>query len=513
MYKLGIIGFGVVGKSVLSFLKKYHVDGAPPSDQELFDDEFINRSIEVSVWDARSFTQEELDLLSIYGAKGYSQAYMSLDEFMSQNNFVIPSPGVSLEKLLQKYYEKLLGELDFFAVFFRKPTVAVTGSLGKTTVTRLQHKTLGCMRMLDYDDRPKELTTSYLTKQLPSTETIKPFVAGNIGVGMLDLVSAADDIDCAVLELSSFQLELNNKYAPDIAIWTNFYPNHLDRHGTLDAYFNCKWNLFVHQKEYQTSIMTRGLFEGAAKSFIYGKIQTLKSVVVIVDSQDLSLDFIKTVPLSRFKYMYIHESMLFMVDVVDGTIKGARGICRIDRLPETTFLENWQLVLAATYFAGGDMHDLEAKIADGKVLLDDNFYRLNKFATIKGVDFYDDSKSTIAQATLAAVNKLTAQSRPLVLILGGIGKGVDRSFIMQEITKNTLIKKVYCFGPECWVFQGADVKQSLEDVVKDLDKHITSGDQVLFSPSGASFDSFKNYEHRGQVFETLVKSLIADTTS
>lgn len=507
MYKLGIIGFGVVGKSMLSFLKKYHVDGAPPSDQELFDDEFIRRSIQVNVWDKRMYTPDEQALLAAYGAQGFSADQLSLDDFVNQQDFVVPSPGIDLQTL-SKFQEKLLSELDFFSVFFRKSTIGVTGSLGKTTTTRLLAKVLSSARMLDVQDRPNATTTHYLARQFPVNENIRVICAGNIGKGMLDLVDDAENIDLSVLELSSFQLELNNKYAPDIALWTNFYPNHLDRHKTMEAYFKAKWNILIHQKEHQVALFTRDLVVGPGQDYLRQNLPTLKSAVIITDHQDFDRELVKLVPLDTYQYAYIHDSMLFLSDIVAGAVKSTYGICRVDRLPELTFLSNWIQVLVAAYITGADMHYLEDVIASGAIALDDNLYRLNKFATVDGVDFYDDSKSTIAQATLAAVSRLSLSSRPIILILGGLGKGVDRSFLMDELSKNKAIKKVYCFGPECWLFSGADVRQSLDDIVKDISSQMKPGDQVLFSPSGASFDAFKNYEHRGEVFESLVKSLL-----
>jgi len=94
-----------------------------------------------------------------------------------------------------------------------------------------------------------------------------------------------------------------------------------------------------------------------------------------------------------------------------------------------------------------------------------------------------------------------------VLIVGGLGKGVDRSSLGAHVSSFSTLKKMYCFGKECNAFTGSVVYESLEKVMEDVSTLMTPGDIVLFSPSGTSFDLFKDYKHRGQVFKALVNDL------
>ena len=142
-----------------------------------------------------------------------------------------------------------------------------------------------------------------------------------------------------------------------------------------------------------------------------------------------------------------------------------------------------------------------------QTLLSDLQHRVRHCATVRGVAFYDDSKSTVAEATYAAAERLADSGRPMIIILGGLGKGADRSWLMPALEKLDNVKQIFCFGPECAVFPGAKACDTLEAVMDGVDDIMLPGDLVLFSPSGSSFDFFKNYEHRGQIFEGLVKRL------
>ncbi|MFA6527678.1 MAG: hypothetical protein WCT20_04605, partial [Candidatus Babeliales bacterium] len=193
--------------------------------------------------------------------------------------------------------------------------------------------------------------------------------------------------------------------------------------------------------------------------------------------------------------------------IVDRKVVGQTRVCNLVHLPPITFIENWMQVLAALYFLRADIGSLEAVLASGVDLLDDHHHRVEHFATINGVDFYEDSKSTVIQATQAAVGRLALQHRPLVVILGGMSKGVDRRPLMEYLKTVSEVKKVCCFGSECGAFVGAVCCATLDAIVNDIKATMRPGDIVLFSPSGASFDFFDNYKHRGQVFKELVLSI------
>jgi UDP-N-acetylmuramoylalanine--D-glutamate ligase len=109
------------------------------------------------------------------------------------------------------------------------------------------------------------------------------------------------------------------------------------------------------------------------------------------------------------------------------------------------------------------------------------------------------------QATEAALRELAKQHRPIQVIIGGVGKGVDRSTFCKKVQLMDQVKKIYTFGSESAFLGCSDSYKTLEELFEALKNNVASGDIILFSPGGASFDLFKNYEHRGTVFKDLVK--------
>src|SRR5690606_28349772 len=144
-----------------------------------------------------------------------------LNTFLENNSYIIPSPGINVYPYAS-FAHKWLAELDLFNSEYKKPIIAITGTVGKTSVT-------------------------HLLDQLLQKYTQRVLTGGNIGIGMLDLLSHPENTDVSLLEVSSFQLELCKSFAPDLAIWTTFSENHLDRHETIDKYFDAKYRILINQ--------------------------------------------------------------------------------------------------------------------------------------------------------------------------------------------------------------------------------------------------------------------------
>lgn len=211
--KIGIWGFGVVGKSVLSFLSQFNCTLYVLDKLEL--DEF----------------QKEL-------IKGHNATFVDqnlLNQFLEMNDIIIPSPGINL-KPFDLYQEKFLSELDIFAHYIKKPTIAITGSVGKTTTTHV---------------------LTHLLNKLGK----KALACGNIGFALLDALAVQNEYDILVLELSSFQLQYSTRFAPTIALITNIYPNHLDHHFDMEEYVTAKGQLLTHQSESDLAIMSMSLMD------------------------------------------------------------------------------------------------------------------------------------------------------------------------------------------------------------------------------------------------------------
>ena len=198
--KIGVWGLGVVGKAAVRFFHK--------------------QGISVNVMENREISAHEQNFLTDHRATLYRQN--DVTAFLASHDFCIASPGIDLRPY-QQYQKQFITELDIFASFWQKPIIAITGSIGKTTVTHLLSQLL--------------------------SKKMRVATGGNIGIGMLDLLAEQDNADCALLEVSSFQLEQCTAFAPTVALWTNFHPNHLDRHGTSEEYFKAKAQLLLRQKE------------------------------------------------------------------------------------------------------------------------------------------------------------------------------------------------------------------------------------------------------------------------
>jgi len=318
---------------------------------------------------------------------------------------------------------------------------------------------------------------------------------------MLDLVPQQSDIDWAVLELSSFQLEYNTNFAPDVAVWTNFYPNHLDRHRTEKNYFDAKWRLFAQQNNTQHGIFSLELFSSKYGDWLREKLRSYHGSITIFHDQPIDDN-------EKAKLLGIKAATIFFIKngfVVKGSIQQSKlvsttQICSLASIPRTGFLKNWLAVVAVLAVLRKEVQTLTPSHHA------DNEHRMELFLQKHGVDFYNDSKATVMEATKAAVEKLACTQRPIIVVLGGLGKGVDRGALVVFLSKTPLVKKVLCLGVDDPTFSCYERYPSLHDLVRAIMQAATVGDQVLFSPSGSSFDLFKNYKERGTLFKQALLS-------
>ena len=193
--KIGIWGLGIVGKSVLEYAQRYTTD--------------------IQIMDKAQHPSIPV----------IAQTEHNIAQFLEHNDIIIASPGIMLHDY-ENYRHKFINELDIFAQEFDGTTIAITGTVGKTTVTSL------------------------LQQCIPGS-----IAAGNIGYGMLNLLNLQPIPKQVVLELSSYQLQKAQCFAPAIAVWTNFYPNHLDHHKDEQEYFDAKCNMLTHQNADQYALL------------------------------------------------------------------------------------------------------------------------------------------------------------------------------------------------------------------------------------------------------------------
>ena len=443
--KIGIWGFGVVGKAAFNYLS--------------------TKGITTTIMDAQELSHTDYELIQKNKSRFITQ--MHCQEFFKNNDLIITSPGIDLRPYTH-YHHKFITELDLFAYINKTSVVAITGTIGKTSITHL------------------------LSLLLQQHKTI--YTGGNIGIGMLDLLHHNNYNALTVLELSSFQLEHCTSFSPDLAILTNLYPNHLDRHITLENYFDAKYNLIARQKKHQQALVPLEL----ATAIMHKKSHsnTHQGIIHFFSDHPPCLHQLQWLPA---------ESSLFWLEnstVIQFKNNQTKKLLSLATLPSITFLTNWLIITAAL-----SLLDIPFS---STVLIESSFpeHRGEKIATYKGIDIYNDSKSTIMESTVAAVDKL--HGKPIILFLGGLSKGVDRTPFLAQL-KNK-IKHIICFGTEAKILHKAAQQQalessvftSLEDAVAFSLTYAQPEDQILFSPGGSSYDLFKDYKERGKHFKNLV---------
>ncbi len=435
---LGIWGLGKTGRSIIAFLRLHNyktiIAHAPIINHE--QKQFLeNNNVE--------FIADQ-------------------NTFLNKADIIIPSPGINLNSF-KEYKEKFLAELDLFCQHWEKQIIAITGSIGKTTITHILSQLL---------NKKKSIATG-----------------GNIGMPMLDMLTT--NADYALLEVSSFQLELATLIKPNIAILTNFYPNHLDRHNSIEGYRHAKMNLVKNMQSTQHGIIPNAIIPLEQQNHI---TKTKAELHIFSD---------KEIPRSQMHagnyYYSLHNNTI---------MRSKSG--RVDKIPfhynNLSFSINWLIISIC-------LHLMKVKLAKKElenITLFEN--RLEKVCTINGIDIYNDSKSTVSQATLAAVAKL--KSKPIHLFLGGLSKNIDRAPLIAQL-KNMNVSIIYCFGQEANQLQAMCIKETipsgsyatLDDALAACFVQAKPNENILFSPAGSSFDLFENYEKRGEYFKKLLKEV------
>lgn len=450
--KIGIWGFGISGQATTQFL--------------------CSQGNHVSVFDTKNISPETIDYFKKNNIEWYGAN--QFDAFIDHNDLIIPSPGINITPYSQYQY-KWLPELDLFFNHYTKPIIAITGSIGKTSITTI---------------------LAHLLQQLGK----KIQIGGNIGIGLCDLLTNQNSAEYAVLEVSSFQLELSKVFAPLLSIWTNLYPNHLDRHETMSNYFNAKLKILMHQTHNQMALIPFDLYKENRQAF--ENIATILHFFSPTKPSVEKLSFLR--PNSYLYYINDDKKIVKYHHTYEEVVSTSS-------IPSFSYPENWLIVTASLNILGCQLPEtisLEEKLE----------HRLEKIETFNEIDIYNDSKSTIMESTIAAVKELN--NRPILLLIGGISKGTDRSTTMKQLQDKN-IKHIFCFGKEALQLQSyaqayglnATAYEQLDQAVLDAFSYSKNSDQILFSPGGASFDLFTDYKHRGNYFKNLIKNQLAQQRS
>ena len=359
-------------------------------------------------------------------------------------DLVMKAPGVVIKNDLDDATKaKITSQTDIFLRVFGAQTIGVTGTKGKST-------------------------TSSLIAQVLKAGGWDVQFAGNIGTPCFEIIDNINDKTPIVLELSAHQLEYV-KASPHIAVLLNIYEEHFDHYATPEDYYNAKKNIY----RYQT----------AGDLLIYGDIfqHADKAEIDALPGYKIDITSTEIVPRSEIRTHLIGDHNMLNIQVA--------------------------AAIAASFKIDGDV--FRKAVADFKPLP----HRLEYVGTYRGIKFYNDS---IATAQEAVINAIKALGDVDTIILGGMDRGIDYHPLVDFI-RNTNIRYVILLPntekrfqeifAESHYLQGIYPVKDMHEAVEEAYKLTTPSKSCLLSPAAASYNSYKNFEERGEDFKNLVKML------
>jgi len=382
--------------------------------------------------------------------------------FLTQD-LIIPSPGVPADApFLQSARAKRIAiwsEIELAYRFVKGRLIGITGSNGKTTTTSL-------------------------VEHILKNAGFSTILAGNIGTPLIGGVDASGDDTITVVELSSFQLELIEAFRPNISVFLNLTPDHLDRHRTMEAYGAAKARLFENQTEEDSAVLNADD----------------PSTTPYAPSRPQVYWFSRKQRVAQGAYVR-GEEIIFRRDGREEVVLTRGDI----PLAGAHNLENVLAAVAAIRLVGADA----GAIAKGVRSFAGVEHRLEFVAEIGGVRYYNDSKATNVDATLKALDAFTGR---ILVILGGKDKGSDYTELQTSLRGKAILALLIGAAAEKIEKQitgsvAIERAGTIERAVEIASHAAQPGDTVLLAPACASFDQFQNYEHRGRVFKELVGQL------
>jgi UDP-N-acetylmuramoylalanine--D-glutamate ligase len=387
------------------------------------------------------------------------------EERVLHADLVIKSPGIpdkaAIVTRIKTAGIDMIDEIEFAFRYIKGKVIAITGTNGKTT-------------------------TTLLTYHLMKAAGFKVTLAGNVGESLARKV-ANENYDWYVLEISSFQLDGTKAFKPAIGILLNITPDHLDRYGyEMQNYVDSKFRLVKNMdvNDYFIYYSDDPVIGAALPA---RKIQA-NAVRISLSANPLAQAHATG---TRMEFTFAES---FSISQQETTLKGPHNLI------------NTMASVSAVFLAGGKLN----AIREGLKTFKNAPHRLEKIATINGVDFINDSKATNVDSVMYA---LGSYQQPLIWIAGGIDKGNDYNLIKDNVRKS--VKTLICLGKDnqklkdffAGVVPVIQETQDVNELVRMAMKQARPGDVVLLSPACASFDLFKNYEDRGDQFRKAVLDL------
>jgi len=393
-------------------------------------------------------------------------------ELLDTTDVLCPSGGVPLTlPIVAESVSRgipLSNDSQIFMEVVPCKTIGITGSAGKTTTTTL----VGNMAKLAYGD--------------------KVYVGGNIGDPLLNYVDEMKPEDIAILELSSFQLD-QMTISPNIAAILNITPNHLDRHGTMEAYTAAKARILEFQSKDDTAVL------GRDDKGSWNLSNEVKGKLFTFSLSDLDEGLNGT---------YLHEGLL---NLRDGNAYLPLILREKILLRGDHNVLNVLAAFAIGHAAGFPLDAMLEAVEDFRGVP----HRLELVRELRGVRWYNDSIATAPERSMAAIRSF---DEPIVLMLGGRDKDLPWEDLMRLVSER--VDHVVLFGEAAEKIQktanslGLGEKRftvacadGLQEAVHKADEVAESGDVVLLSPGGASYDEFKDFAERGERFKSWVQEL------
>lgn len=379
--------------------------------------------------------------------------------------FLVKNPGIPYKAAPVRQALELgvpvVTEVEVAYHLAHSPIIGITGSNGKTTTTTLVGK------MLEEAGR-------------------RPVVCGNIGHAMSTAITEADEEQWLVAELSSFQLMGTVEFQPKIAALLNIYPAHLDYHGTMEEYVAAKLRLFANQTEddvavvnWDQEILREAATEIVAQVVPFSLTQVLETGVFVKDGNI---------------HARMHGKDMSILPTSDVLLKGEYN------------LENLLAAAAIALSAGATPQ----AVADVARTFRGVEHRNEYVTTRLGVEYYNNSKATNSEAAMRGIEAFDGN---VVLIAGGLDRGVDfkelvptlRDKVKHMVVIGEAAPKLHVVAAEAGV--SCEQAATLEAAVQQAARHAVAGDVVLLSPACASWDMFKSFEERGDMFKKAVHTL------
>lgn len=402
--------------------------------------------------------KQEIDIDDMYTVTISGENYL---EDLACFDLIIKTPGISLKDIdLTNIKDKITSQLELLLEVNRKNIIGITGTKGKSTTTSLIY----------------EIVKSIY----PDT-----FILGNIGIPVLDSIERYKEDTILVIEMSSHQLEFL-KVSPHIGIILNLYQDHLEHSGTLEHYHNNKMNIFKYQTEEDYALYS------SDNEYLINKMNEYpyKAIKYNIrfDNEDITNNSTRIID----NKIYLNNELIYTDE--KRNLIGDHN------------LKNIMFALTVCKILNIDISKIKEIIENFKGLK----YRMEYIGTYNNIKYYNDTIATIPDATINAVDAIKDVD---TLIFGGLDRKIDYTNFI-DFLKNSNINNLICMPTT-----GTNIGKILEDTTKNIlyantleeayelsKKYTKENTSCLLSPAAASYEFFKNFEEKGNRFETIVKT-------